>query len=209
MIYIDPPYNTGNDFIYPDNFRDSIKNYMELTGQTDGEGRKLSTNPETSGRFHTDWLNMMYPRLKLARNLLGDDGVIFVSIDDNEVANLRKICDEVFGEENLVGSFVWRRRSSSALAERLISTDHEYVVAYQRSDFTSRGTGKGAAPQAVLPIGGPPKRPCLPSKSETCLGLCSRDDEQACRRGPRDISQGCGATPDGVRLRPRSLRHAF
>lgn len=104
MIYIDPPYNTGKDFIYPDDFRDNIKNYLELTGQTDGEGRRLSTNAETSGRYHTDWLNMMYPRLKLARNLLRDDGVIFISIDDNEVANLRKLCDEVFGEENYLGT---------------------------------------------------------------------------------------------------------
>lgn len=102
MIYIDPPYNTGNDFVYKDNFKDNIKNYKEITGQVDGEGRNLSNNPETSGRYHTDWLNMMYPRLKLARNLLKDDGVIFISIDDNEVSNLRKICDEVFGEENFV-----------------------------------------------------------------------------------------------------------
>ena len=87
LIYIDPPYNTGKDFIYPDNYRDNIRNYLELTGQVDGEHRKLSTNTEASGRFHTDWLNMMYPRLKLARNLLRDDGVIFISIDDTEVAN--------------------------------------------------------------------------------------------------------------------------
>ncbi|MBF0469091.1 MAG: site-specific DNA-methyltransferase, partial [Desulfamplus sp.] len=93
MIYIDPPYNTGKDFVYKDNFKDNIKNYKEITGQVDGEGRNLSNNPETSGRYHTDWLNMMYPRLKLARNLLKDDGVIFISIDDGEVANLRKSCD--------------------------------------------------------------------------------------------------------------------
>ena len=91
MIYIDPPYNTGKDFVYPDNFTDNIKNYLELTGQTDGEGRKLSSNTEASGRFHTDWLNMMYPRLKLARNLLREDGVIFVSLDDGEIANLRQV----------------------------------------------------------------------------------------------------------------------
>ena len=103
MIYIDPPYNTGNDFVYKDNFKDNIKNYKEITGQVDGEGRNLSNNPETSGRYHTDWLNMMYPRLKLARNLLKDDGVIFISIDDGEVDNLKKICSEIFGEENFVG----------------------------------------------------------------------------------------------------------
>ena len=107
MIYIDPPYNTGNDFVYKDNFRDNIQNYREITGQVDGEGNKNSTNTETSGRFHTDWLNMMYPRLRLARNLLSDDGVIFISIDDNEQGNLKKICDEVFGEDSFVNNFAW------------------------------------------------------------------------------------------------------
>jgi len=141
LIYIDPPYNTGKDFVYPDNFQDNIRNYMELTGQVEG-GAKISSNTEASGRFHTDWLNMMYPRLKLARNLLREDGVIFISIDDNEMAALRKICDEVFGEENFVGTFVWRRRASSALADRLVSTDHEYVLAFQRTNFTSLGVPK-------------------------------------------------------------------
>ncbi|WP_312884179.1 site-specific DNA-methyltransferase [Clostridium psychrophilum] len=98
MIYIDPPYNTGNDFVYPDDFKDNIKNYLEITGQVDSEGRKLGTNSEVSGRYHTDWLNMMYPRLKLARNLLSDDGIIFISIDDNEVENLKGICNEIFGK---------------------------------------------------------------------------------------------------------------
>ena len=106
LIYIDPPYNTGKDFVYPDNFQDNIKHYLELTGQTEA-GRKISSNTEASGRFHTDWLNMMYPRLKLARNLLRDDGVIFVSMDDHESDNLRKICAEVFGEENFIAQFVW------------------------------------------------------------------------------------------------------
>ena len=95
MIYIDPPYNTGKDFVYKDNYKDNLQNYLEQTGQD----KKLSTNTESDGRFHSNWLNMMYPRLKLARNLLTEDGVIFISIDDNEVANLRKICDEVFGEK--------------------------------------------------------------------------------------------------------------
>src|SRR5262245_49942707 len=101
LIYIDPPYNTGNDFVYPDNFQDNIRNYSELTGQVEG-GRKISSNTEASGRFHTDWLNMMYPRLKLARTLLKDTGFVFISIDDGEVTNLRRLCDEVFGEENFV-----------------------------------------------------------------------------------------------------------
>jgi len=97
MIYIDPPYNTGNDFIYPDNYTESLQTYLEYTGQVDAEGKKFSTNTEADGRFHSKWLNMMYPRLYLARNLLREDGVIFVSIDDHEVENLRRLCDEVFG----------------------------------------------------------------------------------------------------------------
>ena len=107
MIYIDPPYNTGKDFVYPDNYRDSLSNYKALTGQTDEEGRATRANPETSGRYHTDWLNMMYSRLILARNLLSDDGIIFISIDDNEVYNLKKMCDDVFGEENYINHFAW------------------------------------------------------------------------------------------------------
>lgn len=104
MIYIDPPYNTGGDFVYKDNFKDNIQNYKKITGQVDSEGNATTTNREYSGRYHTDWLNMMYPRLRLAKNLLTDDGVIFISIDDREVHNLRKICDEIFGEENLLNS---------------------------------------------------------------------------------------------------------
>ena len=106
LIYIDPPYNTGGDKVYQDDFRDNIKNYLEVTGQVDGESRRISSNTEASGRFHTDWLNMMYPRLKLARNLLRSDGVICISIDDREVANLRRLCDEVFYPENYKGTIV-------------------------------------------------------------------------------------------------------
>jgi adenine-specific DNA-methyltransferase len=142
MIYIDPPYNTGNDFIYPDNYTESLQTYLEYTGQVDAAGRKFGTNTEDIGRFHSRWLNMMYPRLYLARNLLKDDGVIFISIDDNENANLKKVCDDVFGEENFIGNFVWRRRTSSALADKLISTDHEYVLAYQKLNYISLGIPK-------------------------------------------------------------------
>jgi adenine-specific DNA-methyltransferase len=142
MIYIDPPYNTGSDFIYPDNYTESLQTYLEYTGQADAEGRKFGTNTEESGRFHSRWLNMMYPRLYLARNLLKDDGIIFISIDDNENANLKKVCDDVFGEENFIGNFVWRRRASSALADKLISTDHEYVLAYQKLNYISLGIPK-------------------------------------------------------------------
>jgi len=133
MIYIDPPYNTGNDFVYPDNFTDSIENYKEITGQVDSAGNSISSNAETSGRYHTDWLNMMYPRLRLARNLLSDDGVLFISIDDNEQKNLKAICDECFGEFCFVGSFIWKRRTSSAMDARQISADHEFVLCYSKT----------------------------------------------------------------------------
>ena len=132
MIYIDPPYNTGKDFIYPDNYRDNIANYLELTGQSDG-GRKMGTNTETSGRYHTNWLNMMYPRLKLARNLLRDDGVIFISIDDTEVANLRKLCDEIFGEENFVSVIVIQSNKRGQTYKDIAKT-HEYLLVYGKSD---------------------------------------------------------------------------
>ena len=110
MIYIDPPYNTGKEFIYPDRFQDNLDTYLKYTGQKDDEGFKISSNTESSGRYHTNWLNMMLPRLKLARGLLRDDGVIFVSIDDNEVANLRKCCDEIFGYDNFIANIVWQKK---------------------------------------------------------------------------------------------------
>jgi len=133
LIYIDPPYNTGKDFVYPDNFQDNIKNYLELTGQTEG-GAKISSNTDASGRFHTDWLNMMYPRLKLASSLLRQDGHIFISIDDGEVANLRAVCNEVFGEENFVGCISWQKTYSPANDKKGVDAMHDYVVVYQRSD---------------------------------------------------------------------------
>ena len=134
MIYIDPPYNTGKDFVYPDNFRDSIGNYKALTGQSDDEGKATRANPETSGRYHTDWLNMMYPRLILARNLLTDDGVIFISIDDTEVANLRKLCDDVFGEENFVSTFIWKKKQGGGNDSNHVVVEHEHIICFTRSD---------------------------------------------------------------------------
>ncbi len=131
LIYIDPPYNTGKDFVYPDNFQDNIKNYLELTGQVDG-GQKISSNTEASGRFHTDWLNMIYPRLKLARNLLRENGIICISIDDCERDNLRKACDEVFGEENFVESIIWKKRYGGGAKEKHLVSVHEYVLIYAR-----------------------------------------------------------------------------
>ena len=133
MIYIDPPYNTGKDFVYPDNYQDSIKNYKKLTSQTDTEGKSTRANPETSGRYHTDWLNMMYPRLILARNLLTDDGVIFISIDDSEQDNLKKLCNEVFGEENFVAQLVWQRAFAPKNDAKYISNSHDYVLMVSKS----------------------------------------------------------------------------
>ena len=133
MIYIDPPYNTGKDFVYKDNYKDNLKNYLQQTAQIDSEGNKLSTNSDTSGRYHSNWLNMIYPRLKLARNLLKDDGVIFISIDDNEVANLRKVCDEIFGEENFVANVVWQRAFSPKNDAKFFSENHDYILIYAKN----------------------------------------------------------------------------
>ena len=132
LIYIDPPYNTGKDFVYPDNFQDNIKNYLELTGQIEG-GQKISSNTEASGRFHTDWLNMMYPRLKLARNLLREDGAIFISLDDGEIGNLRLVLDEVFGPENFVANIIWERKFSPQNDDKYLTAAHDFIVLYAKN----------------------------------------------------------------------------
>jgi adenine-specific DNA-methyltransferase len=141
LIYIDPPYNTGKDFVYPDSFQDNIKNYLELTGQVDG-GQKISSNTEASGRFHTDWLNMIFPRLKLAHSLLRGDGAIFLSIDDHEADNLRKACNEIFGEENFVAAICWERADSPRMDADYFSTKHDYVLCYAKNieDFKIKRT---------------------------------------------------------------------
>lgn len=136
LIYIDPPYNTGNDFIYPDDFRDNIRNYLMLTGQIDSDGRAISSNSNASGRYHTDWLNMIYPRVKLGRNLLREDGVLFVSIDDHEMDNLRKICNEIFGEENFIATVLWQKVYSPKNSAKYFSDDHDYVLVYARNADT-------------------------------------------------------------------------
>ncbi len=133
MIYIDPPYNTGKDFVYPDNFKEGLQNYLEFSQQVDEGNKKISTNTETAGRYHSNWLNMMYPRLKLARNLLTDDGVIFISIDDAEQANLKKICDEIFGEGNFVSQIVWQKKYAPQNDAKYFSTSHDYILIYARS----------------------------------------------------------------------------
>ena len=132
MIYIDPPYNTGNDFVYEDDFAESASEYLANSGQFDEQGNRLVTNTESNGRFHTDWLNMIYPRLKVARDLLSEDGVIFISIDDHEVENLRKVCDEVFGECNFIATLVWERAFSPKNDAKYISNSHDYILMYTK-----------------------------------------------------------------------------
>ncbi len=133
MIYIDPPYNTGNDFVYPDNFADPLDTYLKITGQKDSQGNLLTSNAETSGRYHSAWLSMMYPRLFLARQLLRDDGVIFVSIDDNEAYNLRSLMNEIFGEENFVEAFIWRSRLGKGSTSKGTARLHEYIMCYSKN----------------------------------------------------------------------------
>lgn len=172
LIYIDPPYNTGKDFVYPDNFKEGLDTYLEWTRQVNEEGKKVSTNSETEGRYHSNWLNMMYPRLKLARNLLTDDGVIFISIDDNEVDNLRKLCNEIFGEGNFIAQFIWKARQfTDARAITNVSTDHEYILAYSRSPQQSlRGIERDESK-----FSNPDNDPRGPWMSRSILGLATRD----------------------------------
>ena len=135
LIYIDPPYNTGNDFVYEDDFAEDSDAYFVRSNQKDDRGNRMIANTESNGRIHSDWMSMIFPRLKLARNLLRDDGVLLVSIDDNEVANLRKICDEVFGDENFVSQIVWQRSKKGDA--KLVAKVHEYILC-----FADRVSGK-------------------------------------------------------------------
>ena len=144
MIYIDPPYNTGNDFVYNDDFAESAEEYLAHSGQFDEEGNRLVANTESNGRFHTDWLNMIYPRLKLAKDLLTDDGVIFISIDDNEVENLKKICNEIFGEQNFEGHIHWRRRHNQPNDKtKMIGIVTEHIIAYAKNSIYLKSVGVG------------------------------------------------------------------
>ncbi len=132
MVYIDPPYNTGNDFVYPDNYKEPVDKYLQITGQADDKGL-LTSNPKASGRYHANWLSMMYPRLKLAKSLLQKNGIIFVSIDENEQANLKLLMDEVFGEENFVDTIIWKKRYGGGAKEKYLVTVHEYILVYARN----------------------------------------------------------------------------
>ena len=143
MIYIDPPYNTGNDFVYEDDFAQSTDEYLANSGQFDEDGNRMVQNTESNGRFHTDWLNMIYPRLKIAKDLLSDTGAIFISIDDNEVDNLQKLCDEVFGESNYVATFPWRKRTAKSDVPFGVSQDYEWIICYSKTNtFIASVEGK-------------------------------------------------------------------
>ena len=133
VIYIDPPYNTGNDFVYPDNYAKPLDTYLQLSGQVDTEGNLQTSNPETSGRYHSTWLSMMYPRLFLARQLLTEDGIIFISIDDHEVHNLRLLINEIFGEENCLQQLIWQRHAGGGNDSKYFATDHEYILTYAKN----------------------------------------------------------------------------
>ena len=133
MIYIDPPYNTGNDFVYEDDFSQSTEEYLANSGQFDDEGNRLVPNTESNGRFHTDWLNMIYPRLKLAKDLLSEKGVLVISIDDNEIENIRKCCNEIFGEDNLVNCFIWNCSTAGGIRPKFASKTHEYILVYAKN----------------------------------------------------------------------------
>ncbi|NIL74903.1 MULTISPECIES: site-specific DNA-methyltransferase [Rhodococcus] len=163
LIYIDPPYNTGNDFVYSDSFAQRVDEYLHASGQTDDSGTRLMANTEANGRFHSDWLSMIYPRLKLARNMLANDGVIFISIDDNEIGQLRRICDEVFGESNFLAQIVWQKRTSPEARKRL-GAGHEYIVVYARDS--------AVVADALLP---------LPLDEKDCAAFGNPDNDP---RGP-------------------------
>ena len=141
MIYIDPPYNTGNDFVYEDDFAQSTEDYMGNSGQYDEEGNRMVTNTESNGRFHTDWLNMIYPRLKLAKDLLAEDGVIFISIDDGEAANLLKVCNDIFGESNFVADLIWQKKFSRSNDATYFSTMHDHILCYCKSNIMQNENG--------------------------------------------------------------------
>jgi adenine-specific DNA-methyltransferase len=147
MIYIDPPYNTGKDFVYKDNYNDNLGNYLAITGQVDDDGKRISTNSESDGRYHSNWLNMMYPRLRLARNLLSQDGILFVTIDDNEADNLKKICDEIFGEVNFMGNIIWNS-TKSVTNTALVSVSHNFNLVYSKNiDFYKENRTKFRLPE--------------------------------------------------------------
>lgn len=192
MIYIDPPYNTGKDFVYPDNYKEGLDTYLEWTRQVNEEGKKLSTNADTEGRYHSNWLNMMYPRLKLARNLLTEDGVIFISIDDSEAPHLRKIVDEVFGERNFVAQFVWNSSTGGGIRAKYVNVSHQYVLCYVRNTDRAETFWAPLSPEAVSQY-----------KLSDAKGLY-RDKDFAWKNSSTNPNQIYPITaPDGQVIRPK------
>ncbi len=169
MIYIDPPYNTGKEFIYPDNYSEPLEIYLKYAGLVDGEGRKFSTNTPNEGRFHSKWLNMMCPRLYLARNLLREDGVIFISIDDNEVANLRKLCDEIYGEDNFVANIIWQKKYTRANDAKWFSDNHDHILCYARNKYIFRINQLPRNEKQLSAYKNPDNHPKGPWKATPCM----------------------------------------
>lgn len=205
MIDIDPPYNTGNEFIYPDNYSESLETYLEYAGMIDGEGKKFSTNTANEGRFHTKWLNMMYPRLYLARNLLRDEGVIFIHIDDNEVNNLRKVCDEIFGEENFICTLIWKRRQNvDSRSKNGASLDHEYVVSYGKQTM-ARIKGGEKDLEKYSNSDNDPKGDWM---SDNMTGLATKDQRPNLHYDLINPSTGVnyGCPPTGWRYEPKRMK---
>ncbi len=164
MIYIDPPYNTGRDFIYPDDYSDNLRVYLEYTGQVDSEGRRFGTNTDAAGRFHSRWLNLMYPRLFLARNLLAENGVVMISIDDGELTGVRELCREIFGEENFIAQILWRKRSTPP-NDKVIGANHDYIVVYAKNAEEVALTLRPRTPERTAQYRNPddhPKGPWVP-----------------------------------------------
>lgn len=172
MIYIDPPYNTGNDFIYNDDFAETSEAYLSRSNQKDEAGNRLVANPDSNGRFHSDWLSMMYPRLKIARNLLADDGVIFISCDDNEVENIKILCNEIFGRENFISCFIWKRRQNvDSRSKNGASVDHEYALVFSK---LSSGRIRGAE-KDLDKYSNPDNDPRGNWMSDNMIGLATKD----------------------------------
>lgn len=186
LIYIDPPYNTGKDFVYPDSFQDSIHNYLRITGQTEG-GAKISSNTEASGRFHTDWLNMMYPRLKLARSLLRDDGAIFVSLDDGEVANLRTLMDDVFGAENFIANVIWEKKFAPQNDEKYFSERHDFIVVFAKNKAAWKRNLLPRKEEAIARYKNPDNDPRGPWASSDLLRMEHRDNCVYSIAGPTGV----------------------
>ncbi|MEY8838605.1 site-specific DNA-methyltransferase [Cribrihabitans sp. XS_ASV171] len=205
FIYIDPPYNTGNDFVYDDRFSQGSQRYLEESLQRDLEGNRLVANTAANGRFHSDWLSMIYPRLRLAKNLLREDGVIAISIDDEEVSNLRNICDEVFGRENFVAQFIWKSRvSEDTRATTGVSTDHEYIVCYARTD-SARFRG---AEKDVDKFSNPDNDPRGPWRSADLTGLATKEARPNLHYDLINPESGInyGCPPKGWRYEPSTMK---